>query len=361
MAAISKLRRMTRLNQHGFTTMQMLIVVALVAVVSAFGFIGIQNVRAEMRLQNSARRFAIHLEKARLDSVRRRAGAGGQAWIQSFDPGTGNYLVTMDFDGTGAIQSRTFQLDPGITFGTNAQTVAFDWRGRIPARAVFGITNGTRTVPVDVSGSGDITLGDQSFADDLITEPILAGVPTDVVPDPTPFPIVGGDEDPPAEEDPPPPADENPGGGNDNGNGNGNGNGGDNGNGNPHASPSPTPAEDPTPVTPTTDPNPGAPPCTSVATPSSLTLSQRASGQQTGNIYFTLSNATGAHSITATQAGAGKNVSISVSPATLSGSGTAVITVGALHGNGNRGNFTINISSSPTCGTTQKVTVIVGN
>src|SRR5688500_14817147 len=70
MAVISKIRTAKHQGfQRGFTLLQLLIVVALVAVVSAFGFIGIRNVRAEMRLQNSARRFAVYLEKARMDSV----------------------------------------------------------------------------------------------------------------------------------------------------------------------------------------------------------------------------------------------------------------------------------------------------
>jgi Tfp pilus assembly protein FimT len=346
-------------NHRGFTLLQLIVVVALITVVSAFGFLGIRNVRAEMRLQNSARRFAIYLEKARLDSVRRRVSPGAEAQVQTFDPGTSNFLVTMDFDGNGTVESQAFVLDDGISFGTNAQTIAFDWRGRITQRAVFGITNGSKTIPVDVSGAGDVTLGDQRFADDSIGEVVLAGVPPDVVPDPTPFPIVSSPSDPPPSD--PPVADPTPTPpGNGNGNGNG-GDGGDNGNGNPHASPTPTPTPTPEP-TPTPTPDPGAPPqpCASSVSPRSLTLSQRASSQRFGNVLFTLTNATGTNRITAVQAGAGRNLSIAVSPTSLSGNGTATVTITSLSGSGNRGSFTVNISS-PTCGSTQAVTVTVNN
>jgi hypothetical protein len=78
-------------------------------------------------------------------------------------------------------------------------------------------------------------------------------------------------------------------------------------------------------------------------------------------VFFTLSNAVGAHTITAVQAGAGNNLSITVSPATLNGSGMATITISSLSGSGNRGDFTVNISSSPTCGAVQSVIVSVGN
>jgi len=354
MADTSKAKTKKNQNcQEGFTIVQLLLVVALVAVVSALGFMGIRNVRAEMRIQNSARRFAIYLEKARLDSVRRRVAPGAESTVRTFDPGTNNFQVTMDFDGNGTIQTRTFVLDEGVTFITNAQTVSFDWRGRIAARAVFQITNGIKTIPVDVSGSGDVTLGDQRFADDSIGDIALADVPPDVVPDPTPFPdITSPDSDPSIDPTPTPTP---------NGNGNGNGNGNDNGN--PHSSPTPTP--EPTPTvepTPIVDPDPDAPasPCASSVTPGFLSLSQRASGTQSGTVSFTLSNAVGSHNITAVQVGGGNTLSISVSPATLSGSGTAIISITSKEGSGNRGNFTVNISS-PTCGAVQAVTVSVGN
>lgn len=352
MAVISKFGKA---GQRGFTIIQLLIVIALVAVVTSFGVLGIRNVRAEMRLQNSARRFAIYLEKARLDSVRRRVAPGSEAAVQTFEPGTNNFVVRMDFDGSGTLLNRTFVLDEGITFGTNAQTVSFDWRGRIAERAVFGITNGIRTIPVDVSGSGDVTLGDQRFADDSIGDVTLAGVPPDVVPDPTPFPEVPSSGGEPSSDPIPTPTPP--------GNGNGNGGGG-NGSGNPHSSPTPTPTPPATPEpTPTPEVDPGAPPppCASSVSPGNLTLSQRASGQQTGSVFFSLANAVGSHNITAVQAGSGHNLSISVSPATLSGSGMATITIGSLSGSGNRGNFTVNISSNPTCGASQQVTVTVGN
>lgn len=346
----------SRFDQYGFTLLQTLVVVAIVGVVTAFGFIGISNARAEIRLQNSARRFAVHIEKARLDSIRRHAAVGGEAVVQTFNPGTNTYAITMDFNGTGGVQTRTFTLDEGISFGTNGQTVTFDWRGRIPQRAVFGLTNGRTTIPVDVSGSGDITLGNQTFADDSIPDVALNPVPPDVVPDPTPYPTVNPSEDSPGTEATPTPTPTpTP-----NGNGNGNGNGG-NGNGNPHSTPTPTPTPTPQPtVEPTPDPT-GTPfPCSASTSTSSLSLSQRASGQQSGTVSFTLNNATGTHSVTAAQAGSGNNLTITVSPSSISGSGSAIITIASKNGSGNRGNFTVNISAG-SCGSVQQVIVTVGN
>lgn len=345
-----------RLGQQGFTLVQTLIVVAIVGIVTTFGILGISSARAEIRLQNSARRFAVHIEKARLDSIRRHAATGAESEVETFDT---TYVVRMDFDGTGGVQTQTFALDDGISFTTNAQTVTFDWRGRITEGVVFNLTNGSTTIPVDVSGSGDITLGSQFFPDNLIPDVALNPVPSDVVPDPTPFPTATPPANPPTDASPTPTPTPTPdGNGNGNGDGNGNGNGG-----NPNSTPTPTPTPIPTPTdTPTPDPDAPPAPCAAHATPSSLSLSQNASGQQSGTVSFTLSNATtGTYSVTAVQAGSGNNLTITVSPASISGNETAVVTISSKNGSGNRGNFTVNISASPSCGSVQQVTVSVGN
>lgn len=347
-------------SQQGFSLVQILIVVAIVGIVTAFGVIGISNARADMRLQNSARRFAVYVEKARLDSIRRHAATGGQAQVQTFAPGStvdNSFAITMDFDGTGTVQARTFVLDEGVRFITNAQTISFDWRGRIPEQAVFQIYNGIRTIPVDVSGSGDITLGNQRFADELIPDVALAGPLPGVLPDPTPFPIIPapGSDPLPANDPTPTPTPQG------NGNGNGNGNGG-NGNGNPDATPTPTPEPTPTPI-PSPDVAPDLPPptCTSSVSRSSITLSQNASGQRSDTILFNLANGSGSYIVTAAQAGAGNSLTISVSPSSLNGSGVATITISSNTGSGNRGSFTVNVSASPTCGPVHQITVNVGN
>src|SRR4051812_24969360 len=60
-------------RQRGFTITQMVITIAIISVISMFGVLGIKNARAEFRLQNNARLFATHVEKARVDAIRRHA------------------------------------------------------------------------------------------------------------------------------------------------------------------------------------------------------------------------------------------------------------------------------------------------
>jgi len=346
--------------------MQMVVTVAIISIVSVFGVLGITNARAEFRLQSSARLFATYVEKARVDAIRRHAPTGQESSIETFGQGTNNYAVTMDF-GSGAVETRTFYLESGLTFETAAKKVSFDWRGRIAEAWVFQIFSDYLDygVPVDVSGSGDITVGEQHFPDQLIPPVEVTQVTGDVDADPTPAPTT--EPTPPIEDpgsgdgtdpvDPTPSPTPSP-------NGNGNGNGSDNGNnGNGNGSASPTPTLTPTP-TPTPSPSPTSTPipqCVSTISPTSLSLSQSNTARQTGSATLTMTNATGVRIISASLAGRGNSLNIAVGLQRIDGSGSSVITVSTKQGGGNRGVFIVEVSASPGCGSTQQLAVSVSN
>ncbi|HEV8366510.1 MAG TPA: hypothetical protein VGQ39_01045 [Pyrinomonadaceae bacterium] len=348
-------------RQGGFTIMQMVVTIAIIAVLSTLGFLGITNARAHFRLQNSARLFATYLEKARADAIRRHAAAGNESSVETFGAGTSAYTVSMDF-GDGAVTSRTFQLDPGVTFSTAAKKLTFDWRGRIVEKVVWQLfTSGLQALPVDVSGSGDITVGEQHFPDNLIPAVEIAAITGDTIPDPTPDPL----DTPPGEVNPDPtpsptatptPTPDN------SGNGGGYGSGGSGGGG-PHSSPTPTP--EPTPSqypTPTPTPTPEMPPpCATYLSPSYLSLSQSDTGNLSGKATLVLTNATGVRTLSASQTGGGNSLNISLSLVRLEGNGYSVVTISTKNGAGNRGVFTVDIAASPSCGSTQQLTVSVSN
>lgn len=120
-------------NQRGSTIIQMIVVLAVIGVVSAFALLKIQSARDSFALQNSMRLFAGRIEKARLDAIRRH----GSALVEFTS--TNQYVITMDFDGSGnPATQRTFTLEKNITV-TNADGTAiavddlptfdFGWRG----------------------------------------------------------------------------------------------------------------------------------------------------------------------------------------------------------------------------------------
>lgn len=359
-----KSSRSTARHQHGFTITQMVVTIAIISVVSTFGVLGIKSAREEFKHQSAARLFASYVEKARADAVRRHAGPGEESSVETFGPESTRYDVTMDW-GSGVIETRTFNLESGLTFDVAAKKVSFDWRGRIEKAWVWQIKNQYSGInlPVDVSGSGDITVGEQHFPDESIPSVTISQVTGDVDPDPSPSPVseespsptatptpIPPTEDPDATPTPIPPVESDPG----NGNGNGNGSGGS-GNGNPHPSPTPTP-------TPTPDPGDGTiPQCVSTISPSTLSLSQSDPNRLSGTATFTMVNATGVRTLTAAQAGNGNSLNVSLSLVRIDGSGSSVVTVTTKNGAGNRGEFIVNVQGDPACGTGAKLTVQVSS
>lgn len=360
-----KTTRSTVNQQQGFTITQMVITISIIAVVSTFGVLGIRTARAEFQHQSAARLFASYVERARADAIRRHAPTGQESSIETFGPGTTSYAVTMDW-GDGVVETRTFELDSGLTFDTNARKVSFDWRGRITEAWVFQIKSAYlgKNVPVDVSGSGDITVGEQHFPDQMIPDVVITQVTgdgADATPTPTPTPPPE-EESPTPEPDPeatPTPTPEiietDPGHGNGGTGGNGN-IGGGNGNGNGQGSPTPTPTPTPTP-----DPDNPIPQCASMISPTHLFLSQSDSTKKTGTATFSMANATGVRTISAAQAANGNSMVIALSLQRIDGSGSSVISVTTKQGGGNRGEFVIEVSASPGCGSTQKLTVSISN
>lgn len=352
----------TTTQQRGFTLTQMIVTLAIIAVVSTGGVLGIKTARAEFRLQNAARLFATYIEKARADSIRRHATTGQESYIETFGPGSTSYAVTMDY-GSGVIETRIFDLEPGLSFATAGKRVTFDWRGRIAEAWVFQVHSDylDRNLPVDVSGSGDITVGEQHFPDQLIPPVEIAEVTGDVdstptptptpTPDPSATPPVDNGGDPEATPTPTPEPTPTP---TPTPNGNGNGADGNNGNGNnPTPTPTPTPSSSPS-------PSPGAQ-CTSAISPAELNLSQSDSANHTGSAVFTMVNGTGTRTISASIAGNGNSLVLGVSLLRIDGSGSSVITVTTKNGAGNRGAFIVNVSADPACGSTQQLKVFVSN
>ncbi len=74
MAVESKNASITKPGQQtGFTLLQLMIVVLVIAVIGGMAAFGIVEARQRIRLTNSARMLASYLEKARVDSIRRHA------------------------------------------------------------------------------------------------------------------------------------------------------------------------------------------------------------------------------------------------------------------------------------------------
>src|ERR1041385_68466 len=122
-----KTQRWSR-DERGFTILQTLIALAVMGVICGFAVIGLASAKASLRLQNSVRQLSAYLEKARLDAIRRH-GASSLVFSD-----TGTYVVTMDFDGSGTVSTRTIPFEQGVSvISTPLPSVNFNWRGRTSA------------------------------------------------------------------------------------------------------------------------------------------------------------------------------------------------------------------------------------
>lgn len=200
------LKRIRRLisNAHttlkrecGFTTVQLIITIAIIGIASTFAVVAIGHSRSAMRLSASERELASYLEQARTDSIRRHASAPAsgetdlRAKVSVPANGATTYTVTMDFDKDGVLDSpRTISLQSGVTFNGVANTVAFDWRGRTAGEISIGLINERgSTSNINITGSGDITLNTDVFQDEDIPAVVLnkGDVSGDVIVDASPY------------------------------------------------------------------------------------------------------------------------------------------------------------------------------
>ena len=106
-------------SKDGFTITQMVITLAIISVVSGFGVLGITTARAEFHcrpppdcLPPTSRRPASTPSAGMLPPVKNHRS---KLWSRH-----DSYAVTMDF-GYGIIETRTFELESGLTFSTAAK------------------------------------------------------------------------------------------------------------------------------------------------------------------------------------------------------------------------------------------------
>ena len=331
------MKKHTHKSHRGFTSVQLLITIAIAAIVSAFAFVGIVRARAHMRVSGSARQFATLAERARADSVRRHASGLARAGIAQIDGTT--YAVTMDFDNSGVVTTRNFSTENGVTILMPFE-IQFDWRGRTSSEAQITFEHSTYHYQslVGITGSGDVTLDSDIFQDSSLPAVTLNGTGGSVIPDPSPTPNGGSSTPTPtATPTPDPNATPTP---------------------TPNPTPTPTPLPTPTPTptatpTPTPSPTPAPSPtptptaCTITPSKTSVTIAQNTSS----TVDVSLVNFVGSGTITATSSNSGQ-ILVTPSSTTVSGSTAKTFTIQVKKTSGY-------VTFSSACGASVRVVVNV--
>jgi Tfp pilus assembly protein FimT len=155
-------------GESGISIVELLIVVTMIGVVSAFAVMQIAGAQRAMRLTNSAREFMSWLDKTRLDSVRRHAVGGEMAKVTITSANT--YTVTIDQNGDGTLdppRTITFPGTHGAFFDGVAipTTINYNWRGRAVDNSGNHLTVSFRlkdasgnTNDINLTSTGDTSL-----------------------------------------------------------------------------------------------------------------------------------------------------------------------------------------------------------
>lgn len=156
-------------DARGASLVEMLIVVTLIGIVAAWAVLRIVEARQSVYLSGATQELIAYLDKARLDSIRRRATALNQMAQVSITSPT-SYSVSLDTNGDGQLDPpRVFNFPAGsITFNVAdfPTIVRFNWRGRVvdgsgeqmstPAEISLQDVNGPGPA-INLSAAGDTT------------------------------------------------------------------------------------------------------------------------------------------------------------------------------------------------------------
>ena len=183
-------------GQQGFSILEVLIIVTLAGVLMTFALIQIGGAKTDVQRQNIVREFKNYLERARFDSVRRRAVADAEMATITLTTST-SFVAKVDFNGDGQLSttetrsvdfndrtntqiyvSETLNYPVKIRFNHRGQTTATDSLGN-PVASVFRICSNCSSATPDVSYisiSLSGTIADSKAAPGVLPTPAVSNV-----------------------------------------------------------------------------------------------------------------------------------------------------------------------------------------
>ncbi len=144
-------------NQRGVTLVELLVIVLIIIVVSTIALVSFGSSKKQLSRQNVARELKVAFERARFDSVKRRAQVGNHANVVVT---ANSFTLKTDIDQDGTIEpgeervNSSWNSDISIlsqdgSASTPTTTVEFNKRGETvtTGTAVFLVCNGVCSTP----------------------------------------------------------------------------------------------------------------------------------------------------------------------------------------------------------------------
>jgi prepilin-type N-terminal cleavage/methylation domain-containing protein len=158
----------TKQTARGFSITELILALAMISVVAGFAVISLARRNRAVSRTSTAVDIANYLQKARLDSIRRRAKDVDQmAQVKFFD--RHSYSLTIDGDNDGYLDVpliMSLPEQPGVEInGPFPKTFIFDWQGQTVdlqnhrvASAPMTIGNSSGASAIKFSDDGTITV-----------------------------------------------------------------------------------------------------------------------------------------------------------------------------------------------------------
>ncbi|TGN38449.1 GspH/FimT family pseudopilin [Marinobacter confluentis] len=155
-------------NAHrGFTIIELMVVVAVLAIVATVAVPSFQQIIENNRLATESNRIYSAMSFARSEAVRIGDDVSLSAKTGGFDEG---WCVHLGAACTGTDILRQFDAGDELDYSGSANTLTFNARGEMtnttfnlsiePSNCESGETDKTRTISVSLSGRGSIQKGD---------------------------------------------------------------------------------------------------------------------------------------------------------------------------------------------------------
>lgn len=127
-------------HQTGVTVTELLVVIVVIGIISAFALMQRGSADAQLTRQNAAQQLKTAFERARFDSVKRRAVAADEMALVTVTPASFTLRTySDDVNGVSVARDQVTTLPPGIviahfdnTVTLTSQDVTFDMRGETP-------------------------------------------------------------------------------------------------------------------------------------------------------------------------------------------------------------------------------------
>jgi type IV fimbrial biogenesis protein FimT len=141
-----------RYKQHGFTLIELMVVVALAAIMAALATPSFKSFIASQRVKTAASDFAMTTIFARSEAIKRNSDVTITAVSSGATGWQDGWTVT-----SGTTQLSKQQSYPGVTFSGPTTTVTYQSSGRlsasdVPTMKITGQDGSVRCVAIDLSG-----------------------------------------------------------------------------------------------------------------------------------------------------------------------------------------------------------------